>query len=263
MVLSRFTWTALGQIRLGCEGCRSVVSEGYTKELPMSMDALIDRLEEGANDVDRVLASTKNAYSRRAYGEKAWKAAAEYLVKKYGAESAVKIMHHKAMRWAQDQAKKRDVAGLVASVKSTVDSWPASEIVAEVSDDIQLQEGLKEFAKSAVDKVKSLFGKGKKFKGEPDYWRSVHGHNIGFTGKEGSGKPVIGPRQIVSKIKAKTEAMEEARGAKDTKKQAPTKTKKDGGPVAFTFKAAGDDDGEAIQKAKADWAVLGKKVGMW
>ena len=86
----------------------------------------------GGGDVEKVLASTTKAYSRKAYGEKGWKAVAEYLVKKYGAEKAVKIMHHKAMRTAHDSADKRDVRGLVAAVDSTVLSWPVKDILAEL-----------------------------------------------------------------------------------------------------------------------------------
>lgn len=184
----------------------------------MNMDALITHLEEGAgSDVDRVLAATKDAYSRRAYGEKAWKAAAEFLVKEYGAADAAKIMHHKAMRWAHDQAKKRDVNGIVASVKSTVGSWPAKEIIAEIGDSVELDEGIGDAIKSVYNRFKEGFKKGlasrdsgKRFKGKPDYWRSVRGQNIGFTGSEGSGKPVIGPKEIVSRMKSKVESMEEA-----------------------------------------------------
>ena len=172
----------------------------------MNMDAIISRLEESVSSVDDVLAATKDAYSRRAYGEKAWKAAAEYLVKEYGPADAVKIMHHKAMRWAHDQAKQRDVRGIVASVKSTVSSWPVKEIVAE--SDETLDEGIRDAIKSIATKFKDGFKKGlasrKQFKGKPDYWRTVRGQHIGFTGDEGSGNPVIGPKQIVSKIKSKT-----------------------------------------------------------
>jgi len=95
----------------------------------------------GGGDVEKVLASTTKAYSRKPYGEKAWKAAAEYLVKQYGAVDAVKIMHHKAMRRAQDAADKRDVRGLVASVKSTVSTWPVKDILAEIGNSVSLAEG--------------------------------------------------------------------------------------------------------------------------
>ena len=177
----------------------------------MSMDALISSLEEEVSSVEDVLAATTKAYSRRAYGEKAWKAAAEFLVKQYGPVDAVKILHHKAMRRAHDAAEKRDVRGLVASVKSTVSTWPVKDILAE--SDETLDEGIRDAIKSVVNKVKGLFGRGKgkggQFKGKPDYWRTVNGQSIGFTGSEGSGNAVIGPQQIISRMKAKTEAMQE------------------------------------------------------
>ena len=93
----------------------------------MSMDALISSLEEEVSSVEDVLAATTKAYSRRAYGEKAWKAADDFLVKQYGPVDAVKILHHKAMRRAHDAAEKRDVRGIVASVKSTVSTWPVKD----------------------------------------------------------------------------------------------------------------------------------------
>jgi len=94
----------------------------------------------GGGDVEKVLASTTKAYSRKPYGEKAWKAAAEYLVKQYGPVDAVKIMHHKAMRRAQDAASKNDVRSLVASVKSTVSTWPVKDILAEIGNSVSLAE---------------------------------------------------------------------------------------------------------------------------
>ena len=173
-----------------------------------SMDALLTRLEEGAgSDVERVLAATKDAYSRRAYGEKAWKAAAELLVKEYGAADAAKIMHHKAMRRAHDAAMPdRSVKGIVASVKKTIGTWPAKEIVADIGNSVELDEGIGDAFKSAVGKVKSMFGrnKGGKSKGdEPDYWRTVRGQHIGFDGKPGSGEPVVGAKEIVSRLQGK------------------------------------------------------------
>lgn len=104
----------------------------------------------GGGDVAQVLASTKKAYSRTAYGEKGWKAVAEYLVKKYGAEKAVKIMHHKAMRTAHDSADKRDVRGLVAAVDSTVLSWPVKDILAEIGDSVSLAEEGRSYRKHSV-----------------------------------------------------------------------------------------------------------------
>ena len=96
----------------------------------------------GGGDVEKVLASTTKAYSRKPYGEKAWKAAAEYLVKQYGVVDAVKIMHHKAMRRAQDAASKNDVRSLVASVKSTVSTWPVKDILADIGDSVGLAEAV-------------------------------------------------------------------------------------------------------------------------
>jgi hypothetical protein len=186
----------------------------------MSMDALISSLEEEVSSVEDVLAATTKAYSRRAYGEKAWKAAADFLVKQYGPVDAVKIMHHKAMRRAQDAASKNDVRSLVASVKSTVSTWPVKDILAE--SDETLDEGIRDAIKSVYNKFKEGFkkglasrGKGKQFKGKPDYWRTVRGQSIGFTGSEGSGNPVIGPQQIISRMKAKTESMQEAKDDED------------------------------------------------
>jgi hypothetical protein len=174
----------------------------------MSMDALISSLEEGVSSVEDVLAATENAYSRRAYGEKAWKAAADFLVKQYGPVDAVKIMHHKAMRRAQDAASTNDVRSLVASVKSTVSTWPVKDILAE--SDETLDEGIRDAIKSVYNKFKEGFkkglsgrGKDKQFKGKPDYWRTIRGQSIGFTGSEGSGNAVIGPQQIISRMKSK------------------------------------------------------------
>jgi len=84
---------------------------------------------------------------------------------------------------------------------------------ANVGDGVEFDEGIGDAFKSAVSKVKSMFGrkgdKPKPKRDDPDYWRTIHGQHIGFDGKPGSGDPVVGPKQIVSKLQGKSSAKSE------------------------------------------------------
>jgi hypothetical protein len=81
---------------------------------------------------------------------------------------------------------------------------------ANVGNRVEFDEGIGDGFKSAVSKIKSMFGrKGdepKPKRNDPDYWRTIHGQHIGFDGKPGSGDPVVGPKQIVSKLQGKSSA---------------------------------------------------------
>lgn len=260
----------------------------------MSMRNLIARLDEASTsgDVEKVLASTTKAYSRRAYGEKAWKAVADYLVKKYGAEKAVKIMHHKAMRRAHDAADKRDVRGIVAAVDSTVLSWPVKDILSEIGNSVRLSEAKDggdygTMMMAIADRVTRKGPKGIYYAfddllREASKDRSKRGTlvrilkdieaNGGLTGLRlptGEQMPNFKTGFMGDGMRRYIEA---AQNGDDRVKPTPEEDAASAdferrAKEAFERQKAEDPDKARrvaeIAKAKADWAVLGKKVGLF